>query len=594
MRSRSAALLLGTLLSLLSPTLHANAFVHLFEWRWDDIAQECEQYLGPNGYTAVQISPPNEHRLLLGRPWYERYQPVSYKLTSRSGDRAQFQAMIRRCHAAGVAIYADAVINHMASCRPNCDTHQPQYGSRGVAGSRFCPGSFEFDELFDSDDRNRVPGALSDYRHPHFHHQCNGVSDWNNSWQVQNCELERLADLATEREDVRATLANYLASLFALGVDGLRIDAAKHMPAADLHAILEQAASAAGVSIEGTEINPGAPRRVLVFQEYIGAPPNPQGAYGNGKVTEFNFGQTEASAFLNWNGLTIHRADDVVGESMQPSDKVVIFIDNHDNQRGHGGGGAVFAHKGGDGHNYGIRNDLPAYRLANIFMLAYPYGYPKVMSSYTFGNGELWDLSNPSQDIVKVADMGVTDDFIGPPHDGAHQATLTAADYANASSWQTTPVWEGGHNHCLTYQPSSGAVSGDSHWLCEHRWPGIAGMVGFRAATTTAWQLDHLWDGERNRIAFGRGDKGFVVINGELWSDETAFGPEHNGWFQTGLAAGAYCDVVHSRLAADGSHCIDPSGATLAPINVTQEGKAQFMVNKMDAVAIHVGARLGQ
>ncbi|MEW8627064.1 MAG: hypothetical protein AB2551_15025 [Candidatus Thiodiazotropha sp.] len=79
---------------------------------------------------------------------------------------------------------------------------------------------------------------------------------------------------------------------------------------------------------------------------------------------------------------------------MQPSYRVVTFIDNHDNQRGNGGGGKVFAHKGGNGRNYGIRNYLPAYRLANIFMLAVPYGYPKVMSSYAFGNGELWDNIN--------------------------------------------------------------------------------------------------------------------------------------------------------------------------------------------------------
>ena len=38
-----------------------SAFVHLFEWSWADIAQECEDWLGPKGFNAVQISPPNEH-----------------------------------------------------------------------------------------------------------------------------------------------------------------------------------------------------------------------------------------------------------------------------------------------------------------------------------------------------------------------------------------------------------------------------------------------------------------------------------------------------------------------------------------------------
>lgn len=35
-----------------------EVFVHLFEWSWDDIAKECEDWLGPKGFDAVQVSPP--------------------------------------------------------------------------------------------------------------------------------------------------------------------------------------------------------------------------------------------------------------------------------------------------------------------------------------------------------------------------------------------------------------------------------------------------------------------------------------------------------------------------------------------------------
>ena len=42
-----------------------------------------------------------------------RYQPVSYMLNSRSGDRAAFIDMVDRCNAVGVNIVADLVINHM-------------------------------------------------------------------------------------------------------------------------------------------------------------------------------------------------------------------------------------------------------------------------------------------------------------------------------------------------------------------------------------------------------------------------------------------------------------------------------------------------
>ena len=50
----------------------------------------------------MQVSPPNEHRIIHSRPWYERYQPVSYKLISRSGNEQEFKDMVERCNNVGV------------------------------------------------------------------------------------------------------------------------------------------------------------------------------------------------------------------------------------------------------------------------------------------------------------------------------------------------------------------------------------------------------------------------------------------------------------------------------------------------------------
>ncbi|ODM96629.1 Alpha-amylase 2B [Orchesella cincta] len=107
-----------------------TTMVHLFEWRWEDIALECERYLGPQAFGGVQVSPPNENAVVTNpfRPWYERYQPVSYKLETRSGNEAQFADMVRRCNAVGVRIYVDTVINHM--------TGNSVYGT-GTGGSEF-------------------------------------------------------------------------------------------------------------------------------------------------------------------------------------------------------------------------------------------------------------------------------------------------------------------------------------------------------------------------------------------------------------------------------------------------------------------------
>jgi alpha-amylase len=59
-----------------------SVIVHLFEWKFSDIAREGE-FLGAAGYGGIQISPVQEAIITPKRPWWERYQPVSYQLISR-------------------------------------------------------------------------------------------------------------------------------------------------------------------------------------------------------------------------------------------------------------------------------------------------------------------------------------------------------------------------------------------------------------------------------------------------------------------------------------------------------------------------------
>ena len=245
-----------------------DVIVHLFEWPWASIASECTNVLGPKGFGAVQVSPPQEHVVLAGQgyPWWQDYQPVSYQLVSRRGNRAAFASMVQTCHNAGVKIYVDAVINHMAGGAST--------GS-GSAGSTYSHYSYP-----------AVPYGSNDFHH------CgrNGNDDivnWTDRWEVQNCELVDLSDLATESAYVRGKLAAYLNDLISLGVDGFRIDAAKHMPVADLQAIFGQ-------------LN-GSP---YIFHEVIeggAARSRPAEYAGIGDVTEFRYGDVVGNAFRDGN-----------------------------------------------------------------------------------------------------------------------------------------------------------------------------------------------------------------------------------------------------------------------------------------------------
>jgi alpha-amylase len=92
-----------------------DVIVHLFEWPWASVASECTNVLGPKGFGAVQVSPPQEHVVLSGQgyPWWQDYQPVSYRWcpAAATGPRSVDGVDLPR---AGVKIYVDAVINHMA------------------------------------------------------------------------------------------------------------------------------------------------------------------------------------------------------------------------------------------------------------------------------------------------------------------------------------------------------------------------------------------------------------------------------------------------------------------------------------------------
>jgi alpha-amylase len=383
-----------------------DVIVHLFEWPWASIASECTNVLGPKGFGAVQVSPPQEHVVLPGSgyPWWQDYQPVSYQLVTRRGDRAAFASMVQTCHAAGVKIYVDAVINHMAGGAST---------GTGSAGSTYSHYSYP-----------AVPYGTNDFHH------CgrNGNDDimsWTDRWEVQNCELVDLSDLATESSYVRGKLVAYLNDLIGLGVDGFRVDAAKHMPVADLQAIYAQLT--------------GSP---YIFQEVIeggSGEISPTEYTGIGDVTEFRYGDVVGNAFRDGN---LSNLNNLPGSMLLASGDAVSFVDNHDTQRN---GRARLTYK-----------DATFYGLAEAFMLAFPYGTPSVMSSFTFTNNDA-----------------------GPP----------------AASNGTTS-----------------AVTCGSGWACEHRWRTTANLVGFHN-TVNGSAVTNWWSNGGNQMGFGRGSAGYVVFN---------------------------------------------------------------------------------
>lgn len=154
-------------------------------------------------------------------PWWMRYQPVSYKIQSRSGDQRAFENMTRRCNAVGVRVYADVIINHMAAVH-----------GTGIGGSQADAHSTNYPA---------VPYSAQD-----FNENCL-INSYGDAVEVRNCRLSGLPDLNQKNQWVRSKIIDFLNTLIDLGVGelklyfklsikinfflsaGFRVDACKHM-----------------------------------------------------------------------------------------------------------------------------------------------------------------------------------------------------------------------------------------------------------------------------------------------------------------------------------------------------------------------------
>ncbi|TSK13583.1 Alpha-amylase 1 [Bagarius yarrelli] len=210
------AVLLGLSLAQHNPhTKHGRtSIVHLFEWRWTDIADECERYLAPNGYGGVQVN-----------------------------------------------IYVDAVINHMC-------------GSGGGEGKHSSCGSY-----FNANKKDfpSVPYSNLDFNDGKCSTASGDIENYNDIFQVRDCRLVSLLDLALQKD-------------YVIDLGGEAIKASEY--------------------------------------------------FSLGRVTEFKYGAKLGTILRKWNNEKLrYLVNWGEGWGFMASDNALVFVDNHDNQRGHGAGG---------------------------------------------------------------------------------------------------------------------------------------------------------------------------------------------------------------------------------------------------------------
>ncbi len=171
-------------------------------------------YIAGMGVTAVWISPPVEN---IHQPAYTAGSSAPnagyhgywtrdfYRIDPHLGTWSDFDTLVSTAHNSGIKIVIDFPAN---GSNPN-DT--------GEYGSLYNNGTFE--------------AAYNNDPNGWFHHNPT-ISDYNNLYQDEYYSLSDIADLAQENSSVDSYLKGAMTQFLNHGVDGVRVDAAKHVPGA--------------------------------------------------------------------------------------------------------------------------------------------------------------------------------------------------------------------------------------------------------------------------------------------------------------------------------------------------------------------------
>ncbi|MCI7208379.1 MAG: alpha-amylase family glycosyl hydrolase [Clostridium sp.] len=149
------------------------------------------------GFTAIQTSPlqltKEKIHENLDNAW-AIYQPINYDIGNDLGTEEDLKNLADRCHANGLKLIVDVVFHHVANERGN-------------------------------DIYYLVP---DEYRH-FYNDSFINISNYNSEYELTHMSLDGLPALNLENETIVNAQFNYLKQLRNAGVDGVRVDAYKHL-----------------------------------------------------------------------------------------------------------------------------------------------------------------------------------------------------------------------------------------------------------------------------------------------------------------------------------------------------------------------------
>lgn len=211
---------------------HDGLILQAWNWSYEQIKANLEA-IAEAGFTTIQISPPTELKeATVGvkvlqeandNGWWMMYQPAAYELNQSEdnvlGTKAELVEMIDAAHELGLYVIADAVINHLGNSETADYKINPNtLPNDANAVDYLCERAWDFESS-----KAIIDAGAFHYPYANCRYNDTGAFDC-----TQNA-VSLLPDLDTSHPVVQETILDYWQECIDAGIDGFRIDAAKHI-----------------------------------------------------------------------------------------------------------------------------------------------------------------------------------------------------------------------------------------------------------------------------------------------------------------------------------------------------------------------------
>lgn len=218
----------------LADSVDNGVILQAWNWSYKNIEARLEQ-LASLGYTTIQVSPPNTIKaetagvkVYLGpnadTGWWMFYQPAGFQLNQQPnnslGTKDELKSLVEKAHSYGMKIIADAVINHLGT---NGDESQTMLSNPNTI-EHVTPLAWTFAK--DIMEANAFHNPFFDMQ---YKEDPSRFTKDESVYDMTQGATSHLPDLDTSTEVVQQAILNYFKECIDIGIDGFRIDAAKHI-----------------------------------------------------------------------------------------------------------------------------------------------------------------------------------------------------------------------------------------------------------------------------------------------------------------------------------------------------------------------------